>query len=443
MVTSERTSLPEKCSGFKKCQKSYNAFYSQYEKLKPCLENARVQLEKHIKMIQQKNKSSAGAPRIEYVTGRTKEDYSILRKAWEEHIRPTDAFTKFSDLVGIRIVVNNLCDVQPMVALIRQLPDDFQFIKEDPRKDDGGYNALHIDGLYLVKQGKRRQRVPAEIQIRTLLQDAWAVLTHHDVYRNRADIPELARGVSENLSRTLASLDELGDKFRKEMKTKVKPPNSLSENDALDKEAITCLFSAAFNEFPSQFEVQHLSNVAGAFPEAKAGDVKARLTKEILQRLREIHADVFRGYLPTEPSNLELFEHCLLYVFKGEQHAYAAYRRKLEAQRAEIDIDAVVISEEMPETLQELVKALKWNGGSAELGPSVPWEALYLLGAIRNCPMCGERMLVGVDIEPVLQDYYSVDDASECASLIASVWSGPVDGESGGCSWCENAYNKF
>jgi hypothetical protein len=60
--------------------------------------------------------------------------------------------------------------------------------RQDINSEESGYRAIHIKGCYPMSFGN----VGCEIQVRTMLQDAWAVASRYDLYR-REDAPEILR----------------------------------------------------------------------------------------------------------------------------------------------------------------------------------------------------------------------------------------------------------
>ena len=95
------------------------------------------------------------------------------------------------DLVGGRVVCNNVKDVYRFEALLRESlpfqagPVERQDYIQTPKN---GYRALHLNFRLHVGKPLARQAIPCEAQIRSRLQDAWAELTHTDIYKHD-DLP--------------------------------------------------------------------------------------------------------------------------------------------------------------------------------------------------------------------------------------------------------------
>lgn len=119
------------------------------------------------------------------VEGRVKETSSVIRALSERTLGP-DRVWAIDDILGVRVVVVARSDVEVLTRTIRQ---DRQFpLKHLSRasrvSDTSGYRATHIKGI--ITHGELQ--VPGEVQIRTLLEDAWAVVSRLDFYK-REGIP--------------------------------------------------------------------------------------------------------------------------------------------------------------------------------------------------------------------------------------------------------------
>jgi ppGpp synthetase/RelA/SpoT-type nucleotidyltranferase len=142
------------------------------------------------------------------------------RKSLEDKLRRTDAsyarLSDITDVTGVRITTYFSDDVD---KIAEHLEKEFEIVKEhsvDKRKtidaDRFGYLSLH----YVVKLSGERlklteyRRFPdlvCEIQVRSILQHAWAEIEHDLGYKSRIEVPQILR---RRFSR-LAGLLELAD----------------------------------------------------------------------------------------------------------------------------------------------------------------------------------------------------------------------------------------
>ena len=104
-----------------------------------------------------------------------------LQRALDEAGLEAHGMWEIDDLVGARAVVLRLSDAKLVVEGIMS-SEAFRLEDLSPdhiHDDQTGYRAKHVKGWMHVED----RRVGCEIQIRTELQDAWAVVSRTDLYR--------------------------------------------------------------------------------------------------------------------------------------------------------------------------------------------------------------------------------------------------------------------
>lgn len=162
-------------------------------------------------------------------SARVKDNQSLVAKALfrkEKHY--SDPYQQITDKVGIRFVVLELSDISIVKEIIEAHEDwnsskDVDFERNRAEKPEiFEYQSVH----YVIKNcniiNSNGVAVPAgtpcEIQIRTLLQHAYAELSHQTVYKNTAQIDPL---VKRKLARSIALIeatDELFKEVRQDMR---------------------------------------------------------------------------------------------------------------------------------------------------------------------------------------------------------------------------------
>lgn len=167
------------------------------------------------------------------------------------------------DLVGIRIVCNNLSDLEFLRSILEGMPvsdpEDRQPIAiqpgsqkdylENPKKS--GYRAYHINLVTVVPGAGELARISGELQVRTLLQDGWGELTHEDTYKPGVKLPPLVETLARRMADLLATVDDLAQDIRGELdrlaQTAVEDPGAEgspspagAEPPALDKDQVVC-----------------------------------------------------------------------------------------------------------------------------------------------------------------------------------------------------------
>ena len=150
------------------------------------------------------------------VEARAKSVDSFVAKLARRPGKYLDPLKDMHDLAGVRIICYYLSDVARVGSLIE---DEFTVDSENSRSreersdpDRFGYESDH----YVVSCSSDREALPewnsyrgmrAEIQVRTVLQHAWAAIDHKLAYKRGSEVPNELR---RQLSRVSALL-EVGD----------------------------------------------------------------------------------------------------------------------------------------------------------------------------------------------------------------------------------------
>lgn len=96
-----------------------------------------------------------------------------------------------TDLVGVRVVVEGRACAAHMSSIVRQMftvrEADCEDFLDTPRTD--GYRGIHLI-LDIESDAANRTAIPVELQVRTILQHQWSVLSHSEFYKQVAEIPQ-------------------------------------------------------------------------------------------------------------------------------------------------------------------------------------------------------------------------------------------------------------
>jgi putative GTP pyrophosphokinase len=134
------------------------------------------------------------AVKIQSYSSRLKERDSFREKVRRKRYR--DPFHDMHDLVGARIVCLFLDDLSTIDKIIRAT---FQVVSYEDKTNDSstevfGYRAVHYDCEILASQRGRYyepiKSIVFEIQVRTILQDAWASVEHYLGYKGHNSVPD-------------------------------------------------------------------------------------------------------------------------------------------------------------------------------------------------------------------------------------------------------------
>ncbi len=150
---------------------------------------------------------------LESVRSRAKEVDS-LRGKLERHPEYT-ALLQLPDLCGARVVVHSLDDVERASQLVRS---EFEVHAEERRGAEQaeafGYASWH----FLVSLRPPRSELPenvqyaglrSEIQVRTVLQHGWALISHRLDYKTESEVPKEVRRRLFRVAALLETSDEL------------------------------------------------------------------------------------------------------------------------------------------------------------------------------------------------------------------------------------------
>ena len=161
--------------------------------------------------------------RIEYsiVSGRAKTLSSFLDKIQRKNY--LNPFEDIKDLAAVRVVCLYKRDIFSIESIVY---DEFDVVDwtdklGDKGADRFGYSAMHyIAKLKAETSGARYEdlkHLEFEIQVRTVLQDAWAIINHHLAYKYESKVPlHLQRelnGVAGQLERADNDFNEISQKI--------------------------------------------------------------------------------------------------------------------------------------------------------------------------------------------------------------------------------------
>ena len=200
-------------------------FRKYYDKNRSLFEEAK---NTHVDAINSLMKQS-DVGEVTKVEGRVKDKEECIKKFHRKYQnkleaaeQPYEIKTFISDLIGVRII----CLYEDQIAVVAEvLKGHFRIIDVTDKiaaiestEDSFGYKGLHMDlepnlKMNSVPGGQCFESPPFEVQIRSLIQDAWSVLDHKIKYKK--SIPnDLKRRIN-----VLSALFELADREFKEIRT--------------------------------------------------------------------------------------------------------------------------------------------------------------------------------------------------------------------------------
>jgi ppGpp synthetase/RelA/SpoT-type nucleotidyltranferase len=182
------------------------------------------------------------------VQGRAKSVASFAEKVIRKgYLQP---FVDTMDLCGVRVIVSTLNDVERLGKAIVSDPGLHLLKEESGDKRQGlmesgkfGYLSVHyvvaLDlGEFPLPELRARlgSEVRAELQLRTVLQHAWADISHDLAYKNHLNLPPELRREFDTLAAILEDADRQFDRVRLEVERYAADYLAYRDRAALDAE---------------------------------------------------------------------------------------------------------------------------------------------------------------------------------------------------------------
>lgn len=154
---------------------------------------------------------------VENIEFRTKRVEDFSEKIRREGKSYDDPFSQVTDLCGLRIVTYYIEDVERVGDILRkefQIDDDNSLDKAELMDPDRfGYLSVHYvvsltSGRARLTEWKPFSALKAEIQVRTVLQHAWAAIDHKLRYKTAREVPTNLKRQLFRLSALLELADE-------------------------------------------------------------------------------------------------------------------------------------------------------------------------------------------------------------------------------------------
>lgn len=226
------------------------------------------------------------------VSFRAKTLESFLDKA--ERKGYSDPFAEITDLSGVRVVHLYASDFQRIENVIDKefhVTEALDKIAEQGA-DRFGYGARHfIVQLGEHSSGARYDDLKSlfcEIQVRTALQDAWAIISHHLVYKREDDVPTQLRRRINSLAGLLETADDQFERLRDERAEYLKRVQESSTDERLfgeeeiNADSIRVLLTIAFPRISLEPRSGHIETVL------------SRLDRKTYSTIRDLNAALRR-----------------------------------------------------------------------------------------------------------------------------------------------------
>lgn len=147
-----------------------------------------------IKILQEEFNMLYSYNPIEHINSRVKTLESLMKKVRKRNIPfQLDAIrSEIKDIAGIRITCSFISNVYELSIMLQNQQDiivlDYKDYISHPKPN--GYRSLHLILEIPVFLSDRVERIPVEVQIRTIAMDFWASLEHKIYYKYKQEIPD-------------------------------------------------------------------------------------------------------------------------------------------------------------------------------------------------------------------------------------------------------------
>lgn len=179
---------------------------------------------------------------IASITARAKTLNSFLEKLQRKSYE--DPFKELTDLAAARVVCLYRSDIRIIADMVRE---EFDVVEDIDKLDElgvdqFGYGARH----FLLRLGKTSsgaryddlKQLICEVQVRTVVQDAWAIIQHHMVYKREAQVPTHLQRKLNSLAGLFETVDDQFERIREErqaylteVRDSLQRPDAFLENE--------------------------------------------------------------------------------------------------------------------------------------------------------------------------------------------------------------------
>ena len=169
---------------------------------------------------------------IHSLTRRVKDKDSFLKKCTRKNY--SDPANQMTDFVGLRIITYTTADVEVACEIVKDLFDIDPLNSQDKAEILGEDRVGYLSHHFIVSLGDKCNMIPeysdicdlkAEIQVRTILQHAWAEIEHDREYKFSGQLPDkirrrfhLAAGALEIIDTEFQRLSDDIDAYKKSVK---------------------------------------------------------------------------------------------------------------------------------------------------------------------------------------------------------------------------------
>lgn len=240
--------------------------------------------------------------KIEYlsVSYRTKKKEGIVEKiARKNYRKPMEELT---DISGVRIILYLESDISKVSEIIKSTfnIDEKNSMSNENRlsSDKIGYRSVHYvcdigENRIGLKEYEYISGLNCEIQVRTMLQHAWAELTHDRNYKIGTNLPlQIQRKIN-----LFSGMLEIADEGFSEIVNSIEEYKELIKDNGLEQLSVQEINSINLYKF-----VQEMTKEIGIELEP-VSNWEGETTKEIIEELKAVGLNSFKDITDAIPNN--------------------------------------------------------------------------------------------------------------------------------------------
>lgn len=192
------------------------------KKLLKLYEFALYQMKTRVLTLQEELAGSNSYNPIEHVKSRLKTWQSVINKCKRKGVplNRENIHRHVQDVAGVRLICSFRSDIYRLAGMLMQHPDleviEYKDYIENPKPN--GYQSFHLVLEVPVVLTDRIERMPVELQIRTVAMDFWASLEHKIYYKqNLKNVPASLTKDLQDAAKQITALDEKMENIFKDM----------------------------------------------------------------------------------------------------------------------------------------------------------------------------------------------------------------------------------
>jgi len=381
----------------------------KYKSLEPILRKCLAELRRII-ITQLGKVRNPELVRIRLTEARVKSLTSLWEKTQKKGWKVQEILREIKDLVGFRIVCANVEDVYRIKELLLSNPR----IKEIPGSEEdrittptsSGYRDFKFYVEYETGDSKD-STVICEIQIRTVLQDSWAILTHKDIYKEGGNLPESLKKISYRLSQLLDVADQIAQDIREQVSEKKEPLKRTGR--LVNEDTLRILFKKAFRELPPDYLVRLVKDKCDELGITHIKPLEeALLSAKNKKQLERVYEKSTGWNIPNEL----IFEVSPSIVAYGLKIVTDAVSKRGKQEWFEIDqIYRGEIASELPNTFEEFLEYLEpHTKDDCEDFPDRIYRLAEVFNAMEECSLCGAPIVDEEIFAENAQEHYGVQN---------------------------------